>query len=312
MLTDRPDHCAPAAPEAGGHRRDVQAVLTDHAARLTTGPLGQRRPRPHVLVRARACSSVLAGFAPRPHRARRLAAAPEPLEPHQRHRPARRGQVTDPARHVGRAASPRPRRCCTRPSRPSTPRPARACRLLLRGGRHLSDKQWRRLRALFAAETRPDRSKRSGAGKELLCSGRPDCHDLELHAKKCVSSPVCSFSLRTRRCSSRIRVTIQTMVAAPVPAAYGRSWPRCPWSDGASWFSTTNGRSWGKLIADQVQGKAADWAVRADDPQLDAERLREPLRVVAEPRSEVVRLVLLHVPRVGPHERAELDRPVSD
>ena len=41
-------------------------------------------------------------------------------------------------------------------------------RLLLRGGRHLSDKQWRRLRALFATDDPTGQIQAAWAGKELL------------------------------------------------------------------------------------------------------------------------------------------------
>ncbi len=41
-------------------------------------------------------------------------------------------------------------------------------RLLLRGARHLSDKQWRRLRALFATDDPTGEIQAAWAGKELL------------------------------------------------------------------------------------------------------------------------------------------------
>ncbi len=58
-------------------------VQPDQPARLPAGPLGQRRPRP----------DVLAARGPRPARTRRLRAAPQPLDPQQRHRAAGRGQI---------------------------------------------------------------------------------------------------------------------------------------------------------------------------------------------------------------------------
>ena len=85
---DRGHRGAPADPELAGHRGHRRAVLTDPAAHLGPGPLGQRRPR----------RDLRRGLGPGPGRAQLVRAPPHPLDPHQRHRPTRRGQVPDPAR----------------------------------------------------------------------------------------------------------------------------------------------------------------------------------------------------------------------
>jgi hypothetical protein len=75
-------------PNSPGRRRDRGTVLADPAADLHARPRGRRRPRrDHV-----------AGLGPGPLWTQRVGAAPDPLDPHQGHRPARCGQVPHPAR----------------------------------------------------------------------------------------------------------------------------------------------------------------------------------------------------------------------
>jgi hypothetical protein len=50
VLADRAHHGAPADAEQVRDGGDVQPVLTNQPARLPAGPLGQRRPRAHVLT----------------------------------------------------------------------------------------------------------------------------------------------------------------------------------------------------------------------------------------------------------------------
>ena len=122
VLADHPPHGEPAHPQRDRDRGDVQTVLPDQPARLRAGPIGQRRPRPHVHAR----------LTPRPDRARRLRAAPQPLEPQQRDRAPAARQIADPDRSAAvrlrghsAALAPHPRRsrltaCSTSPSTSDT------------------------------------------------------------------------------------------------------------------------------------------------------------------------------------------------
>ena len=88
----------PAHPEA--LRRPGDGLLTepDPAGDLGSGPLGEHRPRGDLVGLLR----------PGPHRAGRLRAAPQPLGPHQHHRPIGDRQIPhlDPAAAVADGADP--------------------------------------------------------------------------------------------------------------------------------------------------------------------------------------------------------------
>ncbi|STD17202.1 Uncharacterised protein [Dermacoccus nishinomiyaensis] len=98
---DRAHHGVPPHAEPVGDRLDGVAVAADLLTRPPAGPFGQRRPRRDLRVPLR----------PRPLRARRFGAPPQPLAPHQQRRPPRRGDVTHqmltPA--VGHRDHPAPR-----------------------------------------------------------------------------------------------------------------------------------------------------------------------------------------------------------
>ena len=88
VVTDRGHDRAPADPELAGHRRHRLTVATYPQACHGAGPLGHRGPR----------RDRLAGLRPGHHLAQPVAAAPDPLDPDQRHRPTRAGQIPHPHR----------------------------------------------------------------------------------------------------------------------------------------------------------------------------------------------------------------------
>ncbi len=86
VVADGAHHRGPADAQRGRDRVYVLPVLADPAAGIAPDPLGQRRPRPQLGADLR----------PGTRAAGRLRAAPQALEPEQRHRPAARGQVPHP------------------------------------------------------------------------------------------------------------------------------------------------------------------------------------------------------------------------
>ena len=86
----------PANPEAACHLRDGAPRLTHEPADLCPGSLGQRRPR----------CDVVDLLGPRAHRAVRIRATPQPLGPHQHHRPIGHRQI--PHLHPPAAVTHRP------------------------------------------------------------------------------------------------------------------------------------------------------------------------------------------------------------
>jgi hypothetical protein len=88
VVAHRAHHRAPAHAELPGHRGDRPLTVPDLLTRPPAGPLGQRRPR----------RDRLADLGPRPCRAARPGAAPDPLGPHQQHRPPVRRNIPDQMR----------------------------------------------------------------------------------------------------------------------------------------------------------------------------------------------------------------------
>jgi hypothetical protein len=88
VVTDGGHYRRPAHPELRRDSGDCLPQLADPPASLPPRPLGPRRPRPDHLRSLR----------PSPLGAAWLDAAPHPLDPHQRHRPPRRGQIPHPTR----------------------------------------------------------------------------------------------------------------------------------------------------------------------------------------------------------------------
>ncbi len=95
VLAHRVHDGLPADAVLRGDASDGLAVLPDSATGLAARPLTQARPRPDRLARLR----------PGLSRARRFVAAPDPLEPDQRHRPPTGRQIT----HVRAAPVMQPR-----------------------------------------------------------------------------------------------------------------------------------------------------------------------------------------------------------
>jgi hypothetical protein len=85
VVAHRPHHRVPADAELTGDAGHGLPVLAHPAHRPRSGPFGQHRPRCHLGR----------GLRPGALPARALGAAPQPLRPHQHHRPAAGGQVAD-------------------------------------------------------------------------------------------------------------------------------------------------------------------------------------------------------------------------